>query len=614
MCGICGIYNFENDKAFDPGIIDHMLAKLKHRGPDGQNSWHDRRISLGFTRLSFIDLKGGMQPLFNEDCSIATIVNGEIFNYQELKADLIRKGHSFRTKTDTEVVAHLYEEYGLDFPIHINGQFAIALYDAKKNMLVLIRDQFGICPLFYTIKDGRIIFGSEIKAILEYPGMPRILNMKAVDQLMNFPGIVAPVTFFKGINALEAGKMMIFQAGKEPEKKTYYEMLYHPVTEDLGLDYYVSHLKELLVKAISRRLIADVPIGFYVSGGLDSSIVACYIGKFLLNSYYSFSAEIGEGDLDESNFQAMVKECVKSKHYSTVINDEVIWKCLPDVIYHTETAVKESYDTAAYMLSSLVQASPAKAVLTGQGSDELFCGYIGYLIDKFRNMNKEAISPDEQELNARLWGDPNFRFERDHLAEREIQTKIYSQDIVANLPQFSALQESPINLDAVKNVTTQQRRSYIDFHLRLQDHLLIEHGDHMTFAHSVEGRHPFLDPELVSFVMTIPDKYKLHGTNEKYILKKAGIGIVPDPILKRKKFPFQAPGMSSMIKHPSENNYLDDALIRKYGIFDPEYVSHMKEVYASDDFKLMGAYKIDYLMIVLTVTMLCETYQMKIEI
>lgn len=612
MCGICGIYNLHTNKRIEESLVNKMLYAIRHRGPDGSRTLVRKEAALGFNRLSFLDLEGGMQPISNEDQTVFMICNGEIFNFKELREALLVKGHRFRTQTDVEVILHLYEEHGTDFPKYLNGQFAVALYDESKQELLLVRDQIGICPLFYTVADSRVLFASEIKAILEYPGVDRRLNLKAVDQLMNFPGIVSPVTFFDGIYSLEAGHMLRIRQGREIENLEYWDLLYQKEEEDKGEDYYVEGLRELMKKAISRRLIADVPIGFYISGGLDSSIVACFIGKYLLNSYYSFSAEIGEGDLDESRFQKIVKDCVHSMHYSTKVSEAEIWENLSHVIYHAEAAVKESYDVAAYLLSGLVAGSEAKAVLTGQGSDEFFCGYVGYMVDLFRNMQKGRMTAEECEVNERLWGDPYFRYERNHPEIRKIHTKIYHADLRSEISRFSAFQESPIRTERVRGLSSQKRRSYIDYKLRLSDHLLGEHGDRMFFSHSVEGRHPFLDAELLAFVTTIPDKYKLKGVNEKYILKRAGEGIVPEEILKRKKFPFQAPGMSSMIKKTAGIRYLEEDVLKKYGIFDTAYVEEMKRKYSQPDFKLMGAYEIDYLLIVLTVTMLCEQYGLSV--
>ena len=613
MCAISGFSSFNGKKCDDPAILSRMMAALRHRGPDGENSVILDDVALGFNRLSFIDLNGGMQPLSNENDTVYTVTNGEIFNYKELKNELIGKGHSFRTETDIEVIPHLYEEYGPDFLLKLNGQFAIALYDSRTGRLILARDNVGICPLFYTQIDRRLVFASEIKGILEYPGVPRKLNMKAVDQLMNFPGIVSPTTFFEGIYSLKAGHMLIADREGITERE-YWDMIYPTEEpEDLGEEYYVEELRSLLKNSISRRLIADVPIGFYVSGGLDSSIVASYIGKFMLNSYYSFSAEIGEGDLDESRFQKIIREYVKSEHYSVKVTEQEIWENLTKVIYHAESALKESYDVAAFLLSSLVHSSPAKAALTGQGSDEFFCGYVGYMLDQFRGMQKGTMTPEELESNELLWGDPYFRYERIHPEIRKIHRMIYSSDMRDQIDVFSATAESPIDLSKVKGLSNRRRRSYIDWRLRLSDHLLIEHGDHMFFSHSVEGRHPFLDPEILNFVARLPDKYKLNGTNEKYILKKAGEGIVPGEILKRRKFPFQAPGMSAMVKKKGAGmEFLDESMIKKYGIFDPGFISKMKSDYSQENFKLMGAYEIDYLMIALTVTMLCETFGLSV--
>ena len=612
MCGICGIVNTSNNRKIEKQIIQSMLDKIRHRGPDGSDMYIDDVIGFGFNRLSFLDLSGGMQPLTNEDESVIMVCNGEIFNYKELKDELISRGHIFKTKTDVEVIPHMYEEYGLDFPKKLNGQFAIALYDKKMQSVILVRDHVGICPLFYTITDGRVVFASEIKAILEYPGIERRLNLTAVDQLMNYPGVVSPNTFFKNIFSLKPGHISYIKQEENIKDIEYWDIEYSKDEIDLGEEYYIENLRELLKKAISRRLIADVPIGFYVSGGLDSSVVACYIGKYMLSSYYSFSAEMGETDIDESRFQELVHECVKSKHYKVKVTENEIWDNIQKVIYHAESAVKESYDTAAFLLSGLVSDSPAKAVLTGQGADEYFYGYVGYLIDTFRNMQKGRMTKEECELNEKLWGDPYFQYERNHIEIRKTHMKLYSKNVRSEIEDFSAFSDSPIDVKKVEGLSMQKRRSYIDNKLRLSDHLLGEHGDRMFFSHSVEGRHPFLDRELIDFVMSIPDKYKLRGANEKYILKKAGQGIVPDEILKRKKFPFQAPGMSSMIKNGARMDWIDDSLIRKYGIFDPEYIEQLKKMYIEDDFKLMGAYKIDYLLIAMTVTMLCEQYKLTI--
>lgn len=612
MCGICGIFDLQRENRIDEAVLGRMLDAIRHRGPDGSRTMVLPRVGLGFNHLRLLDRDADTQPLRNEDKSIAVVCDGAIFNARELRLELEAAGHMFRTESDLEVIVHLYEECGLDFPKRLNGQFAIALYDGRKNELLLVRDQVGICSLFYTVAGGRVIFASEIKAILEHPGVERKLNLKALDQLMNFPGLVSPVTFFDGVHSMEGGHIVRFRPGQESENIEYWDLRFPEEEEDKGEAYYAEGLRERLKAAIEKRLVADVPVGFYISGGLDSSVVACFIGQYLMNSHYSFSAEMGSADLDESRFQRIVQERFPTNHFSTKITETELWKNLPQVIYHAETGVKESYDVAAYLLSAMVRETPVKAVLTGQGSDEFLCGYVGYMMDMFRRMQKDAMSPEECALNEMLWGDPYFRYERDHPSIRKIHRQVYSGDLRGELDKFSALATSPIRVDRVQGLSSQKRRNYIDYKLRLSDHLLGEHGDRMFAANSIGGRHPFLDKDVLDFVTTIPDKYKLRGSNEKYILKKAAEGIVPEEILKRRKFPFQAPGMSAMMKQAEGMAFLDDSLLKKHGIFDVDYVNTLKQVYSQSDFKLMGAYEIDYLLIVMTVTMLCEKYSLSI--
>ncbi len=610
MCGICGMTDLTGRADLSEKTAGRMLGAIAHRGPDGARIMRLGRVTFGFNRLSFIDLEGGMQPLSNEDGTVYMICNGEIFNHPELREELTRRGHIFRTGTDVEAIVHLYEEYGEDFPLRLNGQFAVALYDKAKEKLILVRDGMGVSPLFYSVIGGAFVFASECKAILEYPGAPRRLNLKALDQLMNFPGAVSPETFFDGIRALRPGHMLTVSEGTVSDRE-FFDLAFPTEEEDLGLDYYAENLRELIKRSVARRLVADVPVGFYVSGGLDSSVVACFIGKYLPGNYYSFSAEIGTGELDESRFQEIIRKTVRSEHFSVKVGESEINARLPEAVRHAESAVRESYDVAALMLSELVRGTPAKAVLTGQGADELFCGYVGYMVDSFRDMRKGSMTKEELELNERLWGDPYFRYERDHAAADKVHREIYSKELRAAISGFSALNESPIDLSRVKGLSTRKRRSYIDCKLRLGDHLLGEHGDRMFFSHSVEGRHPFLDPELISFALTIPDRYKLNGTNEKYVLKKAAEGVVPEAILKRKKFPFQAPGAASLLKNGGDR-LIDPELIKKQGIFDPVKIGELVKAYAAPGFRLMGAYEVDYLMIAATTTILCEEYRLSI--
>lgn len=614
MCGICGMFNLDNKRKILPDVIARMMKAIKHRGPDGSNAVFTEGIAFGFVRLSFLDLTGGMQPITNEDGKILMICNGEIFNYTELRSELKEKGHVFRTKTDVEVIPHLYEEYGENFVNRLNGQFAIALYDGNNRQLRLYRDQIGIAPLFYTFFDGRLIFASEIKAILQYPGIPRKLNLHAVDQLLHFPGVVSPTTFFAGIRSLESGHMLCIDEDGLSRDEEYWDICYQQESEDKGEEYYREGLRTRILEAIQKRLIADVPIGFYISGGLDSSITACMIDRYISHTHASFSAEIKADGYAEDQFQKIIRDYIHSDHHAVSVTEDDLWNYMPEVVYYTETAVRESYDVAAYLLSGLVCQTPVKAVLTGQGADEFFNGYIGYFSDSFRQMQKGKMNLRECEINERLWGDPYFRYERRHDELQDYHRKLYNSTLASEMDQFSAIEHSPICLNKVKGLGTQRRRSYIDAKLRLADHLLGDHGDRMVFAHSIEGRHPFCDINVVQFALDMPEKYKLRGANEKYILKKIAEGIVPDEIIRRKKFPFQTPGMAQMLKqdNPLARQYLGYDIIRKQGVFNPDEVEHLKKQYCQDGFTLAGAYEIDYLQIIMTVTILCDTYGLTI--
>lgn len=615
MCGICGIFSNSPKKEKEIfNLISKMISSIAYRGPDGSNQYINSEIALGFCRLSFVDLTGGMQPICNEDTLIKLVCNGEIFNHNELRHELIKKGHVFRTKTDVETIIHLYEEEGIDFVKRLNGQFAIALYDEREHKLILARDHFGIAPLYYTFKDGSIIFASEIKAILEYPGIQRKINLEAVDQVLNFPGIVSPTTFFKYIYALQPGHLLICNQGDSVENYEYWDLRYDKENEDLGEQYYIDNLKNLFIDSINRRLIADVPIGFYISGGLDSSIVACFIDKFIPGKYKSFSAEVISGNSNEASFQKIIKNIIKSDNYSVEINDSDLYKLLPDVVYHAEAGLRESYDIASYQLSKLVQTTDVRAVLTGQGSDEFFYGYVGYLSDVFRKNKKNVFSNEEQELNERLWGDPFFRYERNHVELINNNLLLYSKEIKDDYWNFSALNKSPIDLSKVSGLNSFRRRSYIDSKLRLADHLLIDHGDKMSFAHSIESRHPFLDINLIEFAKSIPDNYKLRGTQEKYILKKMSQGIVPSEIINRKKFPFQTPGMSYIIKKNPlvTEKYLNPDTLNKHGIFDSNYIEKLKMNYLSEETNIDSNNYLDNLLVVFTISILCEKFNLKV--
>src|SRR5919109_641815 len=387
MCGFAGYIDMRYGQGVDKDVLNKMTQKLVHRGPDSSGYFIEENVGLGFRRLSIIDLEGGDQPLYNEDRSIVLMCNGEIFNYCELRNILIRKGHVFRTKSDVEVLVHLYEEEGEDFLNKLNGQFSFVIYDRKEKKLFLARDHFGINPLFYTVANGMFIFASEIKSILEHPLVRREVDLTGLDQILSFPGLVSPRTMFKDIESLKSGHHIIVN-GSNIKITEYWDLDYPKIGEipyDRPESYYVDRLRELLSQSIRYRLQADVPVGFYLSGGLDSSLIAAMIKNILPNvKRHSFSIGFTDTDMEinETTYQKIMTKRVESIHHEIIFEWNEISERLPNVIYQCECPVKESYNTCSMALSEATRNNGITVVLTGEGSDELFAGYIGYRFDQ----------------------------------------------------------------------------------------------------------------------------------------------------------------------------------------------------------------------------------------
>lgn len=611
MCGITGMFDMDGENRLQPDIIQNMLQILKHRGPDAQEVFMDKKACLGFARLSFLDLAGGMQPIFNENKKLVLICNGEIFNFRELRKDLEAKGHVFCSNVDVEVILHLYEQYQEKMLNYLNGQFAFVIYDVEKQEIFCARDHMGIAPFFYTIQDNIFLFASEIKALLEYPGIEKKLNLYAVDQLLTFPGCLAPQTFFEGIHALENGHYMKIRKAEDVVQKEYWDMRFPEEMEDRGEEYYIEKLYTTLDKAIRNRLFADVPIGFYISGGLDSSIIACMIHKHMQTTYHSFAIDFSDRSISEAKYQRIIQRQVKSIHHKKLFTEHDISHYMKSVIYHAETPLRESYDTASMALSEMVHQNQIKAVLTGEGADELFCGYVGYKFDVTRKHQEHFLNEEERNISALVFGDPDFFYERKLADLERVKRKLYASDKAAALDEFSAIKRPLFRDGALRGLDIQQKRNYADYKLRLPEHLLADHGDRMVFANSVEARYPFLDQEMVELALQIPSKYKLNkDLNEKYILKKMARGLVPDQILDRTKFAFVANGVPELIK--CEDEYVLDMLsysnIKRMGIFNADYVEKLKQQYQTEGFKLNLPFDTDYLMFVLTVSIFCNIF------
>jgi asparagine synthase (glutamine-hydrolysing) len=370
----------------DRQILLSMTDSLVHRGPDDSGYHLEQSVGLGFRRLSIVDLESGNQPLHNEDRSITLVCNGEIFNFRELRDGLERRGHRFRTNCDVEVLLHLYEEEGADFIPRLNGQFAFALYDSGKRRLLLARDHVGIAPLFYTRADELFLFASEIKGLLKHPEVRQEVDLTGLDQVFAFPGTLAPRTMFKGINSLEAGHFLLVDEHGITDRQ-YWDMDYpeEGASEYREEGYYLERLDAELQSAVRLRLLGDVPVGYYLSGGLDSSMIAGILHKIVPDERrHSFSIGFSQKEIDETRFQRLMAGHVGSIHHEMRFDWPEISAGFRKMILHAESPLRESYDTCSIALSQAVRQAGMKVVLVGEGADELFAGYYGYKFDQQR--------------------------------------------------------------------------------------------------------------------------------------------------------------------------------------------------------------------------------------
>lgn len=623
MCGIAGIVDLKGRPGAMKGLLQAMADALVHRGPDDSGFHVEETWGLAFRRLSIIDLSTGNQPHCNEDGTIVSVCNGEIYNYQELKQELVAKGHRFRTNCDVEILVHLYEEYGpADISSglnRLNGQFSIAIFDKKENSLLLARDHVGITPLFFTEAEGSFIFASEIKAILKHPSVRRAVDLTGLDQVFTFPGIVSPTTMFKGIRSLKPGHYVWVRNGKV-EIREYWDLIY-PKEGEIGdlrpESFYVERLDELLRQAVRYRLNADVPVGFYLSGGLDSSLIATIINDLdPREQWHSFSIGFHQADIDERKYQQLVASRVKSIHHEILFDWPDIINRIKTAVYHAESPLKESYDTCSLALSELVRSQGIKVILTGEGSDELFGGYVGYRFDMLQRDGVDEIddleTQIEKEIRRRLWGDSRFLYERNFFEFRETKAAIYSPAVGAMMEDFCGEGRQLVDVSKMIGRHPLHKRSYADFKLRLSDHLLSDHGDRVSLANSVEARYPFLDKDLIEFARTLPVALLMKDSAEKYIVRKTAERYLPGAVINRQKFGFVAPGSPYLLKQNIQwlNDMLSHDKIQREGYFNPDTIERLKKTYRGDKFTVNQTFDNDLLMTVITFEIFLELFDM----
>jgi len=599
MCGIAGTFAIIDDVRPDRSVLERMIYAVRHRGPDGFGFYISERAGLAHARLSIIDLEGGWQPLSNEDKSLWIIFNGEIYNYPELRVDLEKRGHVFATHSDTEVIVHLFEEKGPHCLDELNGQFAIAIYDVRKQELFLARDRLGVRPLFYTRHDGCFYFGSEIKSLFSAdPSAPRRFNPRVLGDIFTFWTPAAHETVFESVYQLPPGHWMRVDRLGVHAPKRYWDIPFCPDPDgSVSEKEYAAGLRDLLIDAVRLRLRADVPVGAYLSGGLDSSAITSLIKHFTTNPLKTFSVAFADRVYDERDEQDRMVQYLGTDHHEIVCGYETIGAVFPEVIWHAEVPILRTAPAPMYVLSGLVRQNEYKVVLTGEGSDEILGGYDIFKearIRSFIHKNPDsalrplllkrlypylALSPTRSAEYARQFFDTDGDVDNLFYAHRPRWkttrgTQTFFSDFVA---EAAGRPEERLDYLApsLQGLDYFLRAQYVEAKLLLGNYLLSSQGDRMAMAHSVEGRYPFLDHRVVEFAGRIPARLKMKVLNEKNILKQAVADVLPDAILRRKKQPYMAPDILSFFGDNEPEYlpyYLSEAMLKEAGIFKPNAV------------------------------------------
>jgi len=605
MCGICGVVNLKG-APIDPDLPAQMISQIRHRGPDEVGVYVDSQVGFGHARLSIIDLSGGHQPMPDSQRSLWITFNGEIFNYVELTEELIRKGHQFATHCDTEVILHLYQEEGERCVERLNGQWAFAIWDTTQQKLFLSRDRLGVRPLFYTQTPDNLLFASEIKALLACPEVKREIDLHALDQIFTFWATLAPRTPFKNIWQLPPGHSMVVERG-QVRVWPYWHLEYAPDSE-LGQgseEKLADELLALMLDATRIRLRADVPVGAYLSGGLDSTFVTALAKKLVGHRLKTFSVSFDDPQFDEGAYQREAAAFLGTEHYNVhCVNDDIA-RVFPEVIWHAEQPILRTAPAPLFVLSKLVRDNGFKVVLTGEGSDETMGGYDIFKETKIRCFwQREPHSTKRPLLLRRLYPymdgiqqqpsaylESFFRIDEQspgpffsHLPRWQLTARaklFFSAAVKSGLGAYNAMDELQVLLpERYNSWEAFLQAQFLETNYLLPGYILSSQGDRMAMAHAVEGRFPFLDYRVVEFASKLPIRMKMKVLQEKYLLKRCAEGLIPRSVQSRPKQPYRAPDALCFLE-PAAREYVDELLssdcIGRYGMFEPGPVAKLFE-------------------------------------
>jgi asparagine synthase (glutamine-hydrolysing) len=610
MCGIVGWANLDSNSSpneADEILLRAMCAKIKHRGPDAEGVFLCESVALGMRRLSVIDLYTGAQPVFNEDRSISVVMNGEIYNFQELRKDLKQHGHKFFTDSDIEVLPHLYEEYGEQMLKKLNGMFAFALWDSRRRKLFLARDRFGEKPLYYGVFAGKLLFASELKALLTHPDVETRINFQALRQYLAFDYVPAPLSIYQGIFKLPAAHSLTLENG-EIKIERYWNLSFHKRQPVPSVEDAAEELRGLLADSTKMRLMSDVPLGVLLSGGVDSSSIAAFAQQFSSKPVKTFSIGFEEASFDESRYARLVAKHLGTEHYEDILSVDKAADLLPEIASWLDEPLADASILPTFLLSRFVR-SEVTVALGGDGGDEIFGGYPWYYAQKMAE-RYEKIPPVirrnffENIVNALPAGTKNMPF--DFMAKRFIKS-LENQDLVARhhslLGSFTADEQETLLTGEVKSLNGAniydgaqhwldvcdadnmiERMQFLDMKFFLAENVLAK-VDRASMAVSLEVRSPFLDPRIAEFSASLPRDYKLNcktarfalGRTGKFILKKAVAPMLPTQITNRRKQGFTVPVAAWLNGklNPLVRDLLAPDRIKKQGIFNQAYVQNI---------------------------------------